>query len=87
MSSADVLKPAAAATGGGGASGAPTKSSGGGSGGGHKAALRAANASSKRKNKYDRGGRKRSKSFSGCGILISHKPVLPSKFLLGGNIK
>nr|CAH7721542.1 unnamed protein product [Callosobruchus chinensis] len=84
MSSADVLKPAAAT---GGASAAPTKSSGGGSGGGHKAALRASNASSKRKNKYDRGGRKRSKSFSGCGILISHKPVLPSKFLLGGNIK
>ncbi|CAG9862614.1 unnamed protein product [Phyllotreta striolata] len=42
---------------------------------------------SKRKNKHDRSSRKRSKSFSGCGILINQKPVLPSKFLLGGNIK
>ncbi|XP_023030218.1 7SK snRNA methylphosphate capping enzyme isoform X2 [Leptinotarsa decemlineata] len=45
------------------------------------------NNNSKRKNKYDRGSRKRSKSFSGCGLPISQKPVLPSKFLLGGNIK
>lgn len=40
------------------------------------------NGNSKRKNKHDRGGRKRSKSFTGCGFS-----VLPSKFLLGGNIK
>ncbi|CAH1987560.1 unnamed protein product [Acanthoscelides obtectus] len=83
MSSADVLKPAATTAAAGATS---TKHSGGG-GGGHKSALRAANAGSKRKNKHDRSGRKRSKSFSGCGLLISHKPVLPSKFLLGGNIK
>lgn len=45
------------------------------------------NNSNKRKFKYDhRNGRKRSKSFSGCGILINQKPVLPTKFLLGGNI-
>ncbi|XP_056632638.1 7SK snRNA methylphosphate capping enzyme bin3-like isoform X1 [Diorhabda sublineata] len=43
-------------------------------------------STSKKKNKYDRSCRKRSKSFSGCGI-INQKPVLPSKFLLGGNIK
>ncbi|XP_060529360.1 probable RNA methyltransferase Y17G7B.18 isoform X2 [Cylas formicarius] len=41
---------------------------------------------SKRKNKHDRSSRKRSKSFSGCGILMNAKPVLPTKFLLGGNI-
>lgn len=40
----------------------------------------------KRKNKHER-LRKRSKSFSGCGGMINQKPVLPSKFLLGGNIK
>ncbi|XP_030764157.1 probable RNA methyltransferase bin3 isoform X2 [Sitophilus oryzae] len=40
----------------------------------------------KRRNKHDRGARKRSKSFSGCGILLNPKPVLPTKFLLGGNI-
>ncbi|XP_045473128.1 7SK snRNA methylphosphate capping enzyme bin3-like isoform X2 [Harmonia axyridis] len=34
--------------------------------------------------KHDRNGRRRSKSFSGHGI--NPKPVLPSKFLLGGNI-
>ncbi|KAJ8982426.1 hypothetical protein NQ317_007774 [Molorchus minor] len=45
------------------------------------------NNNSKRKNKYDRSSRKRSKSFSGCGLKINHKPVLPTKFLLGGNIK
>ncbi|KAG5862902.1 hypothetical protein JTB14_009845 [Gonioctena quinquepunctata] len=45
------------------------------------------NNNSKRKNKYDRSSRKRSKSFSGCGLMINQKPVLPSKFLLGGNIK
>ncbi|XP_019877743.1 7SK snRNA methylphosphate capping enzyme bin3 isoform X2 [Aethina tumida] len=44
------------------------------------------NNNSKRKNKHDRNGRKRSKSFSGCGIIMNHKPVLPTKFLLGGNI-
>ncbi|XP_050304543.1 7SK snRNA methylphosphate capping enzyme-like isoform X2 [Anthonomus grandis grandis] len=38
-----------------------------------------------RKRFKDRGSRKRSKSFSGCG-LINPKPVLPTKFLLGGNI-
>lgn len=41
----------------------------------------------KRKNKHDRGSRKRSRSFSGCGPMINQKPVLPTKFLLGGNIK
>lgn len=45
------------------------------------------NNSNKRKNKHDRNSRKRSKSFSGCGPIINHKPVLPTKFLLGGNIK
>ncbi|CAH1122132.1 unnamed protein product [Ceutorhynchus assimilis] len=35
--------------------------------------------------KHDRSARKRSKSFSGCGP-INPKPVLPTKFLLGGNI-
>ncbi|XP_044753300.1 7SK snRNA methylphosphate capping enzyme bin3-like isoform X2 [Coccinella septempunctata] len=34
--------------------------------------------------KHERNGRRRSKSFSGHGI--NPKPVLPSKFLLGGNI-
>ncbi|CAH1155978.1 unnamed protein product [Phaedon cochleariae] len=47
------------------------------------------NNNSKRKNKHGGGGRKRSKSFSagGAGLMICQKPVLPSKFLLGGNIK
>ncbi|XP_076265365.1 7SK snRNA methylphosphate capping enzyme-like isoform X2 [Rhynchophorus ferrugineus] len=40
----------------------------------------------KRRNKHDRSARKRSKSFSGCGIPLNPKPVLPTKFLLGGNI-
>lgn len=41
-----------------------------------------------KKFKHDRSGRKRSKSFSGGGPgkIKSMKPVLPSKFLLGGNI-
>lgn len=42
---------------------------------------------SQRKHKLDRSSRKRSKSFSGClGKIKSMKPVLPTKFLLGGNI-
>ncbi|XP_018568030.1 probable RNA methyltransferase Y17G7B.18 isoform X2 [Anoplophora glabripennis] len=45
------------------------------------------NNANKRKNKHDRSSRKRSKSFSGCGLMINQKPVLPTKFLLGGNIK
>ncbi|KAJ8920172.1 hypothetical protein NQ315_011833 [Exocentrus adspersus] len=59
-------------------------------GGGHHAQkVRTSNNNNanKRKNKHDRGSRKRSKSFSGCGLLINQKPVLPTKFLLGGNIK
>lgn len=45
------------------------------------------NVSSQRKHKLDRNGRKRSKSFSGClNKIKSMKPVLPTKFLLGGNI-
>ncbi|XP_068896642.1 probable RNA methyltransferase Y17G7B.18 isoform X3 [Tenebrio molitor] len=44
------------------------------------------NTNSKRKSKHDRSGRKRSKSFSGCGIMMDMKPVPPTKFLLGGNI-
>ncbi|KAJ3643844.1 hypothetical protein Zmor_026530 [Zophobas morio] len=44
------------------------------------------NTSSKRKFKHDRSGRKRSKSFSGCGLMMDMKPVPPTKFLLGGNI-
>lgn len=40
----------------------------------------------RKRNKYDRSARKRSKSFSGCGIPLNPKPVLPTKFLLGGNI-
>lgn len=44
------------------------------------------NTSSKRKSKHDRSSRKRSKSFSGCGHMMSMKPVPPTKFLLGGNI-
>ncbi|XP_066253089.1 7SK snRNA methylphosphate capping enzyme-like isoform X1 [Euwallacea similis] len=40
---------------------------------------------SKKRFKHDRSSRKRSKSFSGCGPINS-KPVLPTKFLLGGNI-
>ncbi|KAL3268384.1 hypothetical protein HHI36_007500 [Cryptolaemus montrouzieri] len=42
----------------------------------------------KKRLKHDRNGRRRSKSFSGCGInkLLNPKPVLPTKFLLGGNI-
>ncbi|XP_071050508.1 7SK snRNA methylphosphate capping enzyme-like isoform X3 [Onthophagus taurus] len=43
---------------------------------------------SQKKFKHDRSGRKRSKSFSGGGPMKmkSMKPVLPTKFLLGGNI-
>lgn len=42
---------------------------------------------SQKKFKHDRSGRKRSKSFSSSlGKPKSLKPVLPSKFLLGGNI-
>lgn len=48
--------------------------------------IKSTNNNPKRKSKHDRGGRKRSKSFSGCGLLINQKPVLPTKFLLGGNI-
>ncbi|XP_044268058.1 7SK snRNA methylphosphate capping enzyme bin3-like isoform X1 [Tribolium madens] len=44
------------------------------------------NTNSKRKSKHDRSGRKRSKSFSGCGLMMDMKPVPPTKFLLGGNI-
>ncbi|KAK9890614.1 hypothetical protein WA026_011977 [Henosepilachna vigintioctopunctata] len=42
----------------------------------------------KKRLKHDRNGRRRSRSFSGCGIgkLLNPKPVLPTKFLLGGNI-
>ncbi|XP_072379279.1 7SK snRNA methylphosphate capping enzyme-like isoform X1 [Diabrotica undecimpunctata] len=56
---------------------------------GHKNPVKLLNPNNqnKRKNKHDRSSRKRSKSFSGCGIIIHQKPVLPSKFLLGGNIK
>lgn len=43
-------------------------------------------SSSQRKYKLDRSARKRSKSFSGLAKIKSMKPVLPSKFLLGGNI-
>lgn len=41
-----------------------------------------------KKFKHDRSGRKRSKSFSGGGPckMKNLKPVLPTKFLLGGNI-
>lgn len=40
-----------------------------------------------KKFKHDRNNRKRSKSFSNnLGKVKSFKPVLPSKFLLGGNI-
>lgn len=43
--------------------------------------------SSQKKFKHDRSGRKRTKSFSGgCGKIKNSQPVLPSKFLLGGNI-
>ncbi|KRT86728.1 methyltransferase, partial [Oryctes borbonicus] len=43
---------------------------------------------SQKKFKHDRSGRKRSKSFSGGGPgkMKNMKPVLPTKFLLGGNI-
>lgn len=46
-----------------------------------------ANSNSQRKYKSDsRAARKRSKSFSGLLKIKSMKPVLPTKFLLGGNI-
>lgn len=45
-----------------------------------------ANSNSQRKYKLDRSARKRSKSFSGLVKIKSMKPVLPTKFLLGGNI-
>lgn len=45
-----------------------------------------ANSNSQRKYKLDRSARKRSKSFSGLAKIKSMKPVLPTKFLLGGNI-
>lgn len=42
---------------------------------------------SQKRFKHDRGGRKRSKSFSSAiGKIKNFKPVLPTKFLLGGNI-
>lgn len=44
------------------------------------------NSNSQRKYKLDRSARKRSKSFSGLVKIKSMKPVLPTKFLLGGNI-
>lgn len=45
------------------------------------------NLNSQKKFKFDRNGRKRSKSFSGGGCKIKNmQPVLPTKFLLGGNI-
>lgn len=44
------------------------------------------NSNSQRKYKLERNARKRSKSFSGLAKIKSMKPVLPSKFLLGGNI-
>lgn len=45
------------------------------------------NINSQKKFKHDRNGRKRSKSFSGGGCKIKNmQPVLPTKFLLGGNI-
>lgn len=48
-------------------------------------------STSQKKHKYDKSGRKRSKSFSGCGNgkfnqPYKCRPVLPTKFLLGGNI-
>lgn len=43
-------------------------------------------SNSQRKYKLDRSARKRSKSFSGLVKIKSMKPVLPTKFLLGGNI-
>lgn len=43
-------------------------------------------SNSQRKYKLDRSARKRSKSFSGLLKIKSMKPVLPTKFLLGGNI-
>lgn len=45
------------------------------------------NLNSQKKFKHDRNGRKRSKSFSGGGCKMKNMPpVLPTKFLLGGNI-
>lgn len=45
------------------------------------------NTSNSQRKKLDRNCRKRSKSFSGClNKIKSMKPVLPTKFLLGGNI-
>ncbi|XP_017771612.1 PREDICTED: 7SK snRNA methylphosphate capping enzyme-like isoform X2 [Nicrophorus vespilloides] len=61
------------------------KRGGGGGGGGGGANSHTQNA---QKKSVKGGGRKRSKSFSGCGggKIQNCKPVLPSKFLLGGNI-
>lgn len=52
----------------------------------YRAHLMKAITATKRKAKHDRSNRKRSKSFSGCGLMRDMKPVPPTKFLLGGNI-
>lgn len=44
------------------------------------------NSNCQRKYKLERSARRRSKSFSGLVKIKSMKPVLPTKFLLGGNI-
>lgn len=77
MSSAEVLDPPSAV---------PKATAGGNHGNKHPPKF-GNNNNNKRKNKHERACRKRSKSFTGCGLLIQPKPVLPSKFLLGGNIK